>query len=66
MVADKLPFPAKAVSQEILDKDEQERWDALVNNQNPWTFERIVRGNFLGIQRYTGRLDHKWFDDDRK
>lgn len=63
MVAHKLPFPAKAVSQEIMDKDQEEKWDEIVNNQNPWTYEKIVRGNYLGYQRYCGPYDFKWFGE---
>ncbi|XP_072044296.1 large ribosomal subunit protein uL16m-like [Amphiura filiformis] len=60
--AEKLPFAAKAVSQQIMDKDLEKDWEEMVNNQNPWTFERIVRGNYMGIQKYTGPYDFKWFD----
>ncbi|XP_053098729.1 39S ribosomal protein L16, mitochondrial [Hemicordylus capensis] len=56
-VAKKLPFPAQAVSkqtmQEMRDKEEERRR----NNQNPWTFERIVTADMLGIRKYVSPYD---------
>ncbi|XP_028593830.2 large ribosomal subunit protein uL16m isoform X1 [Podarcis muralis] len=58
-VAKKLPFPAIAVSrqslQEMRDKEEERRR----NNQNPWTFERIITANMLGIRKYLSPYDLK-------
>ncbi len=62
MVAHKLPFDAKAVSQEMMEADMEKDWDRMVNNANPWTYERIVRGNYLGIQKYVGPYELRWFD----
>ncbi|XP_077177172.1 large ribosomal subunit protein uL16m [Paroedura picta] len=58
-VAQKLPFPAIAVSreslQEMRDKEEERRQ----NNQNPWTFERIITSNMLGMRKYLSPYDLK-------
>ncbi|KFQ69334.1 hypothetical protein N335_05954, partial [Phaethon lepturus] len=43
-VARKLPFPAE---------EEEKR----LNNQNPWTFERIVTANMLGMRKYLSPYD---------
>lgn len=37
-----------------LKKEQAEREE---NNQNPWTFKEIVRGNMLGIRRVTSPVD---------
>ncbi|KAL8182795.1 UNVERIFIED_CONTAM: mitochondrial ribosomal large subunit component [Gekko kuhli] len=56
-VAQKLPFPAIAVSreslQEMRDKEEERRQ----NNQNPWTFERIITSNMLGMRKFLSPYD---------
>ncbi|XP_072512946.1 large ribosomal subunit protein uL16m isoform X2 [Salminus brasiliensis] len=72
-VAKKLPFPAKVVSRESLAAMHQEQAEKEANNQNPWTFQRIVRSNMLGIRkvispfdiRNHGRYTGKFFNPDR-
>lgn len=56
-VAKKLPFPAKVVSRESLAAMQKEQADMEQNNQNPWTFKRIVQGNMLGIRRVLSPFD---------
>ncbi|KAJ8003365.1 hypothetical protein DPEC_G00147580 [Dallia pectoralis] len=56
-VAKKLPFPAKVVSKESLARMQQEQKDKEQNNLNPWTFERIARGNMLGIRKVLSPFD---------
>ncbi|XP_026864562.2 39S ribosomal protein L16, mitochondrial [Electrophorus electricus] len=56
-VAKKLPFPAKVVSKESLAAMQQEQAEMEANNQNPWTFERIVRSNMLGIRKVLSPFD---------
>ncbi|XP_064817973.1 large ribosomal subunit protein uL16m-like [Oncorhynchus masou masou] len=56
-VAKKLPFPAKVVSRESLAAMQQEQQDMEQNNQNPWTFQRIARGNMLGVRRVLSPFD---------
>ncbi|XP_061465703.1 large ribosomal subunit protein uL16m [Rhineura floridana] len=72
-VAKKLPFPAKAVSQQSLQEMREMEEEKRHNNQNPWMFERIVTANFMGIRKYLsprdlqlkGRYWGKFFVPDR-
>lgn len=56
-VAHKLPFPAKAVSRETLEKIQKDQEERERNNQNPWTFERIATANMLGIRKVLSPYD---------
>ncbi|NXV24979.1 RM16 protein, partial [Cepphus grylle] len=56
-VARKLPFPAVPVSRDSLRQMRQEEEEKKLNNQNPWTFERIVTANMLGMRKYLSPYD---------
>ncbi|KAG5833429.1 39S ribosomal protein L16, mitochondrial [Anguilla anguilla] len=56
-VAKKLPFPAKVVSRESLAAMQQEEAEREQNNQNPWTFKRVVTSNMLGIRKVLSPFD---------
>ncbi|XP_062433042.1 large ribosomal subunit protein uL16m isoform X1 [Rhea pennata] len=56
-VARKLPFPAAAVSRNTLQHMQEEEEEKRLNNQNPWTFERVVTGNMLGMRKYLSPYD---------
>ncbi|KAM4031385.1 large ribosomal subunit protein uL16m isoform 1-T1 [Anomaloglossus baeobatrachus] len=56
-VAKKLPFPAKAVSRETLKQLRDEIEERQRNNQNPWTFERLVTRNMMGCRKYLSPYD---------
>ncbi|KAM3913829.1 large ribosomal subunit protein uL16m [Leptodactylus fuscus] len=56
-VAKKLPFPAKAVSRESLRQLQEELEERQRNNQNPWTFERLVSRNMMGCRKYLSPYD---------
>ncbi|XP_029283775.1 large ribosomal subunit protein uL16m [Cottoperca gobio] len=56
-VAKKLPFPAKVVSRESLAALQQKQVDMEQNNQNPWTFKEIAKGNMLGIRKVLSPSD---------
>ncbi|KAI3377544.1 hypothetical protein L3Q82_008720, partial [Scortum barcoo] len=56
-VAKKLPFPAKVVSRESLAALQKQHADMEGNNQNPWTFKRIVDSNMLGIRKVLSPFD---------
>ncbi|NWH68578.1 RM16 protein, partial [Geococcyx californianus] len=58
-VAMKLPFPAIPVSRDSLQQMRQEEEEKRLNNQNPWTFERVITGNMLGMRRYLSPYDLK-------
>lgn len=56
-VAKKLPFPAKVVSRESLAALAQDQAEREVNNQNPWSFQRVARANMLGIRKVLSPFD---------
>ncbi|XP_077448977.1 large ribosomal subunit protein uL16m [Stigmatopora argus] len=58
-IAKKLPFRAKVMSRESLEVFHKTQADMEVNNQNPWTFKRIVEGNMLGIRKVLSPFDLK-------
>ncbi|KAM9366429.1 large ribosomal subunit protein uL16m [Symphorus nematophorus] len=56
-VAKKLPFPAKVMSRESLEAMHKKQAEMEQNNQNPWTFQQIARGNMLGIRKVLSPFD---------
>ncbi|XP_075282194.1 large ribosomal subunit protein uL16m [Opisthocomus hoazin] len=56
-VAEKLPFPAVPVSRDGLRQQRREEEERRLNNQNPWTFERVVTANMLGMRKYLSPYD---------
>lgn len=60
-LANKLPFPARSVSQEILDKEEEMEAEREKRNVNPLTFKYLLDNNFCDIKRWCGPYDYKWF-----
>ncbi|NWR50808.1 RM16 protein, partial [Regulus satrapa] len=56
-VAQKLPFPAVPVSRESLREMRQQEEQRRSDNQNPWTFERVVSSNMLGMRKYLSPYD---------
>lgn len=57
----KLPFRSKIVSVDSLKEEEEVEKYLVENNANPWTFEKIARENYLGVSKYLGPYDYKWF-----
>nr|XP_061831327.1 large ribosomal subunit protein uL16m-like [Nerophis lumbriciformis] len=72
-ITKKLPFPSKVMSRESLEAFKQKQIDKEKNNQNPWTFKKIVQGNMLGIRKVLsprdlanqGRYTGKFFSPGR-
>ncbi|NXY83042.1 RM16 protein, partial [Alcedo cyanopectus] len=56
-VAKKLPFPALPVSRDSLRRLREEEEEKKLNNQNPWTFERVVTANMLGMRQFLSPYD---------
>ncbi|XP_028915668.1 39S ribosomal protein L16, mitochondrial [Ornithorhynchus anatinus] len=56
-VAHKLPFEAKAVSRESLANMRKAHEERKLNNQNPWTFERVITSNMLGMRKVLSPYD---------
>ncbi|XP_050293401.1 39S ribosomal protein L16, mitochondrial [Anthonomus grandis grandis] len=60
-VANKLPFKAMAVSQQILEEmKETEKWEEE-NNQNPYTMKYLIQNNMGGCQRWVSPWDLRHF-----
>nr|CAG4641195.1 EOG090X0DE4 [Eulimnadia texana] len=60
-MAHKLPFPAKAVSQEILEQDTAEEKRLKETNLNPYTAEYVILNNMGGCHSWISPYDKKWF-----
>lgn len=56
-VAKKLPFPAKVVTRKSLEEMHKQQAEMEQNNQNPWTFNKIAKGNMLGIRKVLSPFD---------
>ena len=56
-VAQKLPFPAKLVSQKVLDEWAQEDEHVRLNNLNKLRWEWCVKNNILNVVNYLGKYD---------
>lgn len=61
IVAEKLPFKAMVVDQEIMDKRKQDEEREEKENVNPFTFKYIVQNNMLGCQNWISPYDREWF-----
>lgn len=59
--ADQLPFPARAVSHEILEKEKWDEYNLEHNNKNPYTFKYLAQNNFGGCHKWLRPIDHKLF-----
>lgn len=56
-VAQKLPFPAKFVSQQELENWEKEEEYVRVNNLNKLRYEWCIKNNILNVLNYVGKYD---------
>jgi large subunit ribosomal protein L16 len=56
-ISEKLPFPARPVSQEMLDKWESEDEYVRVNNLNKLRWEWCIKNNLLNCLNYSGKYD---------
>jgi large subunit ribosomal protein L16 len=59
--ADQLPFPARAVSHEMLNEEKEREKYLKETNTNPYTFKYIVQNNLSGCHRWMRPIDHKQF-----
>ena len=60
-IAEKLPFKAKAVSQEMLDAEAARAKELAEANINPYTVEYVIRNNMGGCHNWISPYDKKWF-----
>lgn len=61
LLAKKMPFEAKAVSQELLLKDEQKQKEVKEQNMNPYTWEYMIKNNMAGCRKYVRKIDYMYF-----
>lgn len=59
--ADQLPFPARAVSHEILEEEKKSELAREAANTNRYTFKYLVQNNFGGCHKWLRPIDHKAF-----
>lgn len=59
--ANQLPFPARAVSHEMLENEALEKEALEKTNLNPYTFKYVVQNNLGGCHRWLRPIDHKQF-----
>jgi large subunit ribosomal protein L16 len=56
-VAERLPFPAKVVTQQMLDDWEKQEQHIKAENRNNLNWEWCVKNNILNCVNYLGRHD---------
>lgn len=61
--ADQLPFKARAVSHEMLEREAKERKELEEKNINPFTLKYVIQNNLSGVHRFLSPVDHKWFGE---
>ena len=54
-------FQAIAVNKDLLDRLNKEEERLQEANENPYTFEWMVRNNMLDCQNFLSPYDQKWF-----
>lgn len=59
--ADLLPFPARAVSHELLLKEKEVEMAREKANTNPYTLKYLIQNNFGGCHKWLRPIDHKLF-----
>lgn len=62
-IANKLPFAAIPVSQEILDKNAKLKQKMKEENLNPWTWKYIIQNNMLGSHDWISKYDRRWYNE---
>lgn len=58
-----MPFKARAVSQEMLEKDIAKKKWQKDNNLNPWTQQYVIQHNMRGCHKWLRPNDHIWFGE---
>lgn len=60
-VAEKLPFPAKAMSYEMMQEEEIKQQKLAASNVNPYTAEYVIKNNIGGCHSWISLYDKRWF-----
>mgnify|MGYP001791171986 CR=1 FL=1 len=58
--AQKMPFKARVVNQQMLEKEEAENERIAKLNINPFDFKYAADNNLLGCQQYISKYDYIW------
>lgn len=61
LVAHKLPFAAKVVSQQMLEEMAKEEERLEQENLNPYTFKYVVQNSLGGCHNWISPYDRRWF-----
>lgn len=61
LVAQKLPFKARPVCEEMLEEDERQRQLTEKSNMNPFNFQNCIENNMLGCRRWASPYDYVWY-----
>lgn len=59
--ADQLPFPARAVSHDMLEQEKSNKIWREENNNNRYTMKYLIQNNFGGCHKWLRPIDHKLF-----
>lgn len=60
-IANKMPFKAIAVSQDMLDEMKRKEEEEEKYNTNPYTMKYIIQNNMGGCHRWLKDIDLKYF-----
>lgn len=60
-LAEKMPFKARAVSQEMLLEEERFEAEKKIQNMNPYTYEYMIKNNMLDCRKWIKLIDFKHF-----
>jgi large subunit ribosomal protein L16 len=61
LVANKLPFAAKVVSQQMMEEMAKEEERLEKENLNRYTFKYVIQNNLGGCHNWISPYDKKWF-----
>jgi large subunit ribosomal protein L16 len=61
LYANQLPFKARAVSYDLLEKEKVREKELEETNLNPYTMKYVIQNNLGGCHRWLSPVDHKWF-----
>lgn len=60
-IANKMPFKAMAVSQDLLDEMKRKEEEEERCNTNPYTMKYVIQNNMGGCHRWLKNIDLKYF-----
>ena len=56
-----MPFPARAVSHEMLEKEAEKEQQIKERNMNIYNLEYLIKNNILGCRRWVKEIDYQYF-----